>query len=129
MNAGLAADMLVLVHLGFIVFVALGGFLVIKWPKIAFLHLPCASWGVTIAFGGWICPLTTLEMHVRQSAGQAGYGGGFVDHYVLPIVYPQGLTSGLQIVFGVILLSVNLCVYGRLLANLKKKKKTDRTVP
>jgi len=123
MIAGLTADIIVLVHLAFIVFAALGGFLVNKWPKIAFLHLPCAVWGVLIAFGGWICPLTPLEMHFRQMAGQAGYGGGFIDHYVMPIIYPAGLTRGMQIAFGVLILAVNLWVYGRLLVNLTQRRK------
>ncbi|MDX2452818.1 DUF2784 domain-containing protein [Desulfosarcina sp.] len=121
MIEGLAADIIVIVHLGFIVFVALGGILVIKWHKIAFLHLPCALWGVLIAFGGWICPLTPLEMHFRQLAGIAGYDGGFIDHYVMPLVYPAGLTRGMQIAFGVIILAVNLFVYARVLVNRTKQ--------
>ena len=120
MIAGLAADIIVLVHLGFIVFVAVGGFLVVKWRKVAFIHIPCAWWGVLIACGGWICPLTPLEMHFRQLAGQAGYDGGFIDHYVLPLIYPAGLTRGMQVTFGAIILSVNVCVYGWLLVNLAK---------
>lgn len=123
MIAGLTADIIVLVHLAFIVFAALGGFLVNQWPKIALLHLPCAVWGIVIAFGGWICPLTPLEMHFRQLAGQAGYDGGFIDHYVMPIVYPAGLTREMQIAFGVIILSVNVWAYGRLLVNLTKRRK------
>jgi len=114
--------MIVLVHLGFIVFVALGGLLVIKRHNLLFLHLPCALWGILIAFGGWICPLTPLEMHCRQLAGQSGYAGSFVDHYVMPIVYPEGLTRGMQIAFGVIILSVNLCLYGRVLVNLATRR-------
>jgi hypothetical protein len=121
MIAGFTADMIVLVHLGFIVFVALGGFLVIKWHNIAFLHIPCALWGVLIAFGGWICPLTPLEMHFRKLAGIAGYDGGFIDHYVMPIVYPAGLTRGMQIAFGVTILAVNLLVYARVLVNRTKQ--------
>jgi len=121
MIAGFTADMIVLVHLGFIVFVALGGFLVIKWHNIAFLHIPCALWGVLIAFGGWICPLTPLEMHFRKLAGIAGYDGGFIDHYVMPIVYPAGLTRGMQIAFGVTILAVNLIVYARVLVNRTKQ--------
>ncbi len=121
MIEGLAADIIVIVHLGFIVFVTLGGILVIKWHKIAFLHLPCALWGVLIAFGGWICPLTPLEMHFRQLAGIAGYDGGFIDHYVMPIVYPAGLTRGMQIAFGVTILAVNLFVYARVLVNRTKQ--------
>ena len=126
MISGIAADIIVLAHLGFIVFAALGGFLVVRWPKFVFLHLPCALWGVLIAFGGWICPLTHLEMHFRQLSGQVGYDGGFIDHYVMPLIYPAGLTRGMQIAFGVSILSVNLGAYGRLLRNLTRKKK-DRT--
>ena len=121
MIEGFTADMIVLVHLGFIVFVALGGFLVIKWHNIAFLHIPCALWGVLIAFGGWICPLTPLEMHFRKLAGIAGYDGGFIDHYVMPIVYPAGLTRGMQTAFGVTILAVNLIVYARVLVNRTKQ--------
>jgi len=121
MIAGLAADIILLVHLGFIVFVALGGFLVIKWHNIAFLHIPCALWGVLIAFGGWICPLTPLEMYFRQLAGQAGYNGGFIDHYVMPIVYPVDLTRRMQIAFGVTLIAVNLLVYARVLVNRTRR--------
>ena len=123
MIEGLVADIIVLVHLGFIVFAALGGALVIKWNKIAFLHLPCALWGALIACGGWICPLTPVEMHYRQLAGQAGYVGGFVDHYVMPIVYPAGLTRGMQIAFGVTILTVNLLVYARVLVKRAKRRK------
>ena len=126
MISGIAADIIVLAHLGFIVFASLGGFLVVRWPKFAFLHLPCALWGVLIAFGGWICPLTHLEMHFRQLSGQVGYDGGFIDHYVMPLIYPAGLTRGMQIAFGVSIFSVNLIAYGRLLRNLTQRKK-DRT--
>jgi len=123
MIAGLVADIIVLAHLGFILFVALGGILVVKWGKVAFLHLPCALWGMLIAWGGWICPLTPLEMHFRQLAGQAGYTGGFVDHYVMPIVYPEGLTRGMQIAFGVTILTVNLLVYARVLVKRTRRRK------
>lgn len=123
MIAGLVADIIVLAHLGFILFVALGGILVVKWGKVAFLHLPCALWGMLIAWGGWICPLTPLEMHFRQLAGQAGYTGGFVDHYVMPIVYPEGLTRGMQIAFGVTILTVNLLVYARVLVKRARRRK------
>ena len=123
MISGIAADIIVLAHLGFIVFAALGGFLVVRWPKFAFLHLPCALWGVLIAFGGWICPLTHLEMHFRQLSDQVGYDGGFIDHYVMPLIYPAGLTRGMQIAFGVSIGSVNLIAYGRLLRNLTQRRK------
>ena len=123
MIAGITADIIVLVHLGFIVFVALGGFFVVKWSKMAFLHIPCAAWGVLILFGGWICPLTIVEIHFRQLAGQAGYDGGFIDHYVMPLIYPAGLTRAMQIALGMLILAVNLWAYGRLLVNLTQRKK------
>jgi len=110
----ITADIIVLAHLGFIVFVALGGFFVIKWPKMAFLHIPCAAWGILILFGGWICPLTDAEVYFRQLAGQAGYGGGFIDHYVMPLIYPAGLTRAMQVALGVIILAVNFWAYRRL---------------
>ena len=115
MLASAAADILLVFHLVFIVFVVLGGFLVLKWRGIAILHIPCALWGALIEFKGWICPLTPLENYFREAAGAAGYTGGFIDHYVMPLVYPAGLTREMQIIFGVIVLAVNLCAYGLVL--------------
>ena len=123
----LAADLLVSVHLGFILFVALGGFLVLKWGKVAFLHIPCALWGALIEFGGCVCPLTPLEQHFRKIAGEAGYTGGFIDHYVMLLIYPAGLTRGMQVSLGVVVLAVNLCVYGRGLVDRANRRK-DRAV-
>ena len=85
----LLADLLVLFHATFVLFVVAGGLLVLKWPRLAWLHIPCALWGVLIEFGGWICPLTPLENTLRQRAGEAGYSGGFVEHYVLHVLYPS----------------------------------------
>lgn len=115
MIPGLAADLVVLAHFGFILFVALGGFLALRWRKIAWVHFPCVSWGVLIEWFGWLCPLTPLEYRLRKLAGEAGYTGGFIDHYIVPLVYPAGLTRKVQIGLGVLVLLINLLVYGRVL--------------
>lgn len=125
MIESLAANLLVILHLGFIVFVAFGGLLVCKWPKIGYLHIPCVLWGAMIELSGWMCPLTPLETVLRELAGEAGYSGGFIDHYVMPLVYPEGLTRGMQIGLGIIVLSVNLCVYGwMLMIRIQRKKES-----
>lgn len=106
-----AADALVAIHLGFILFVVLGGFLAWRWPRLVWLHIPAAVWGTLIEFAGWICPLTPLEQRWRVLAGQAGYDGGFVEHYVLPLIYPAGLTRGLQYALGAAVLLINVFAY------------------
>ncbi len=106
------ADLVVGIHVLFVVFVVLGGLLALRWPWVATAHLPAAVWGALIEFKGWICPLTPLENSLRASAGQAGYEGGFIEHYLLPVLYPVGITRGLQLVLGSLVLAVNLVVYG-----------------
>ncbi|BBO76657.1 hypothetical protein DSCW_40740 [Desulfosarcina widdelii] len=123
MIAILAANFVVLVHLAFILFVVLGGFLALRWRKIALVHLPCVLWGVMIEWVGWLCPLTPLEYRLRRLAGEAGYSGGFVDHYIMPLVYPAGLTRNMQIGLGVFVLGMNLLVYGRVLMVQQQRKK------
>ncbi len=118
-----AADLILLVHFSFILFVVLGGFLVFKWGNVGYFHIPCALWSVLITFGGWICPLTPLENHFRRLAGEAGYAGGFVDHYVTPLIYPSGLTHGVQGFTGALLLVLNLCIYWRAWVNRKRRRK------
>ena len=118
--ASLAADFLLLLHLAFILFVALGAFLALKWPRIAWLHIPCALWGMAIEFGGWICPLTPLEQHFLKLAGEAGYSGGFVEQYIWPLIYPDELTRSMQVGLGLAVLLVNLLVYGIVLARHKR---------
>jgi hypothetical protein len=110
--ARLAADLVLLGHLSFVVFVAVGGLLALRWPRIAWLHIPVAIWGAAVELGGWICPLTPLENRLRAAGGEAGYAGGFIEHYLVPIVYPSGLTRGHQLALGVAVLVVNLAVYG-----------------
>ncbi len=107
----LLADCLVFIHLAFVVFVVAGGFLILWRPSLRWIHLPAAAWGVLIEFSGWICPLTPWEQALRVKAGQVGYSGGFVDHYVLPILYPQGLTPGVQIALGLLVIGVNVGIY------------------
>ena len=108
----LAADLLVIVHLIAILFIVLGGLLVFRWPRIAFFHLPMAAWGAILEFKGWICPLTPWEQGFRAAAGEAGYGGGFVEHYLLPLIYPEHLTREIQWGLGLFVVLFNLAVYG-----------------
>lgn len=111
MGARLAADAVVLLHLAFIAFAMLGGVLVAWRTRIAWLHLPAAAWGAWIEFSGAICPLTPLENHFRRMAGASGYAGGFVERYLIPIVYPDGLTAQAQQSLGALVVAVNLAVY------------------
>ncbi len=111
----LAADFLVLLHLGFIVFVMLGGLLVLKWHWVSLLHLPTVIWGFVIEYRGGICPLTPWENSLRRLAGQEGYAEGFIEHYILPIIYPPGLTRDIQLTLAIAVVTVNLVVYGWLL--------------
>ncbi len=107
----LLADLVVLVHFGFVLFVVLGGLLALRWPRAAWLHLPAALWGAGIEFAAGICPLTPLENHLRRLGGEAGYAGGFVEHYLLPVLYPDGLTRTVQLALGTFVLVLNLVVY------------------
>jgi hypothetical protein len=111
MSARVAADIVVLIHFGFIVFVVAGGLLALRWPRMAWVHLPAAAWGVAIDLLGGICPLTPLEKTLRSAAGETGYEGGFIERYLLPVIYPAGLTHGIQIGLGLLVVVVNLGVY------------------
>ena len=105
------ADLVVLLHTGFVLFVVLGGLLALRWPRAAWLHLPAALWGAGIELLAGVCPLTPLENHLRHLGGEAGYSGGFVEHYVLPVLYPDGLTRGLQLAIGTFVVVLNLVIY------------------
>jgi hypothetical protein len=114
------ADLVVGEHALFVAFVVVGG----RWRcdgRAAVLHLPAAIWGALIEFQGWICPLTPLEKSLRAAAGQAGYQGGFIEHYLLPVLYPAGLTRGVQLALGAAVIIVNLAVYGLLLARRRRR--------
>ena len=107
----LLADAVVLIHLCFVLFVILGGFLLRRWPALIYAHVPAAIWGVLIEFAGWVCPLTPLENWLRIRGGEQGYQGDFIDHYILPVMYPHGLTRNTQVILGVVAFAVNALAY------------------
>ncbi|HEX6615015.1 MAG TPA: DUF2784 domain-containing protein [Gemmatimonadales bacterium] len=122
MPYGLMADALLLLHGGFVLFVIAGGLLVLRWPWLAWLHLPAAVWGAVIEFAGFVCPLTPLENAWRRAAGGTGYEGGFIEHYVTGALYPAGLTRTVQAVLGLLVLAVNGWIYHRLLTKLDYRR-------
>lgn len=111
----IAADGLVLFHLAFIVFVMLGGLLLFKWPRLIGWHLPCAIWGVAVEALHLPCPLTHWENLMRHAAGQRGYGAGFIEHYLWPVIYPTGLTPTIQWGLAGLVLLVNVLIYGHVI--------------
>jgi hypothetical protein len=115
----LPADFVVLVHFAFVTFVVLGGLLVLRWPRLAYLHLPAALWGAFIELAGGICPLTPLENSLRARAGLPGYEGGFIEHYILPVLYPSALTREIQIVLGLVVIGINAAIYVRVFGRRK----------
>ncbi|WP_283184021.1 MULTISPECIES: DUF2784 domain-containing protein [unclassified Pseudomonas] len=120
----IAADGLVLFHLLFILFVLFGGLLVLKWRPLIWWHLPAAVWGVSVEVFHLICPLTEWENLMRDAAGQTGYGGGFIEHYVWPVIYPAGLTPAIQLGLGSVVLAINVLVYFRLFRLWKLRRAT-----
>jgi len=106
-----AADLVLVVHMAFVLFVVLGGLLALRWPRVAWVHVPIALYGAAIEFIGFICPLTPLEVSLRQRGGEAGYEGGFIEHYVTATIYPTGLTREVQLVLGTAVLVLNGIVY------------------
>jgi hypothetical protein len=123
------ADLLVILHLAFVAFVVLGGLFVFRWRRAAWVHLPAALWGFLIELFGWICPLTPLEVRLRRLGGEAGYSGGFVEHYLLPVLYPQGLTRTHQIILGTLVVAVNGGVYGWWLLRRRRQRLASRARP
>ena len=119
----LAADALVGVHLLFVVFVVAGGFLMWRWPRIAWIHVPCAVWGALIELAGWICPLTPWENALRRAAGQEGYTGGFIEHYIIPVLYPGALTREIQVILGLLVLALNAVAYGKPVISAYRRKR------
>ena len=107
------ADLVLLAHAAFILFAAAGALLLPRFPRVAWLHLPAVVWGVGIEWSGGICPLTPLEVWLRRRAGTSGYGGDFIEHYVTAVIYPAGLTRGMQAALGAGLLLVNVLLYWR----------------
>jgi Protein of Unknown function (DUF2784) len=107
----LLADLVLIVHLAFVVFVLWGGLLVLKWQWIAWLHLPAAVWGAVVEFTGWICPLTPLENRLREQGGDASYRSDFIAAHLLPLLYPEELTRDLQLLLGTGVVILNAAVY------------------
>jgi len=112
MAFSIAAAAVLLLHLAFVLFVVFGALLVARWPRLAWLHLPAAAWGFYIEASGRGCPLTALENLLRMRAGLAGYGTSFVEHYLLPLIYPGSLTRELQLALAAGVVGVNLVLYG-----------------
>ena len=107
----LLADLVLIVHLAFVVFVLCGGLLVLRWRWLAWLHLPAATWGATVEFSGWICPLTPLENWLRTQGGDISYRSEFIAQYLLPVLYPGDLTRNLQLLLGTVVVVLNAAVY------------------
>ena len=122
MFAIITADFLVVLHLAFIIFVVAGGFLTIKWRRLILFHPPAALWGALIEFFGWLCPLTPVEQKLRRAGGAAGYSGTFVEHYLLPVIYPAGLTREIQIFLGASILALNLVAYTLLVIKILRDR-------
>ncbi|MBV8202316.1 MAG: DUF2784 domain-containing protein [Acidobacteria bacterium] len=122
----LLAGAVVVLHLGFVVFVLLGGLLVWRFRRLAWAHLPALAWGIWIELSGGICPLTPLENELRRLGGEAAYSGDFVGHYLLPLLYPEGLDRGVQAVLAAAAISVNAAVYWRLLRRPARSPRPPR---
>lgn len=114
------ANLVVGFHFVFILFAVLGGFLVLRWKRCAWIHLPIVLWSVLIELVGWVCPLTPLENWLRGKGGEVAYENGFIEHYILPIIYPTALTPNVQIVLGIMVLGVNLGIYTWVLRRIMK---------
>jgi hypothetical protein len=114
------SDLVLVIHLFFIIFAVLGVFLVLKWRVLAWIHVPTFLWAVFIEFANWVCPLTPLENWLRTKGGSLPYRTTFVEHYILPLVYPSLLTRNLQIFLGFFVLSINLGLYGWIIWRTKK---------
>jgi len=119
-SARLLATVVVLAHLAFVAFVVAGGVLALRWPRAAWLHLPAAAWGALIALAGFICPLTPLENWLRVRGGTPAYDTGFLEHYLLPVLYPVTMTRQLQLVTGVFVVVLNALVYWRVLRRRRR---------
>ena len=117
------ADIVIVIHLAFVLFAVFGGLLVLRWKRWACLHVPAVLWAALIEFAGWVCPLTPLENWLREKGGAIAYRSGFVEHYILPLLYPAVLTRRLQIVLGLFVLGINLGIYGWVLYRVLKARR------
>jgi len=121
-----AADVVLVLHFLFVVFVVLGGLLALRWPRLAWIHVPIALYGAIIEFAGFTCPLTPLENWLRQRGGEAGYAGGFIEHYIMAAIYPAGLTREVQLTLGIAVLAINAVIYA---IWWKRRRRTKPTSP
>lgn len=121
----IAADFVFLLHFAFICFVVLGGLLTLRWTWLGIVHLPAAVWGALIEFLAWECPLTSIENNLRHAAGEEGFSGGFIVHYLLPVIYPEGLTPKLQFAMGTLVIVVNLVIYGSVIFRILGKNRKN----
>ena len=124
----LAANAVLVFHLCFIAFAVLGGWLVLWRVRLAWLHLPAWAWAIWIELSHHTCPLTPLENHFRHLAGEAGYSGGFIEHYIVPVIYPPGLEPSDQLALGSLLLTMNLALYGAALVRLRRRRSAKNTL-
>jgi hypothetical protein len=120
------ADMLLCLHLAFIVFVLLGGLLLLRWPRLVWLHVPAMLWAVFVEVTAWVCPLTPLENYYRALAGGNMYHGDFIERYLLPLIYPAGLTPSIQLVLAGVVTALNVIIYTLLISIRKRKHRASR---
>ena len=121
------ADLLVVFHLVFILYVIAGALLIFTWPKTLWIHLPSCFWGMTVEFTGWICPLTPWEIQLRRLAGEEGFSRSFIEQYLIPMIYPSGLNREIQMLMGSIVLIVNLSLYTLILIKRRKRKTPENS--
>jgi len=122
MSERIAADAVLVLHLAFVLFALLGGLLVLRAPGFAWLHLPALAWAAFVEFTGRVCPLTPLEVELRRAAGDSGYAGGFVEHYIDALLYPEALTRDVQMVLGAALLVLNVVIYGAVVFRARRAR-------
>ena len=123
------ADAVVIFHFCFVAFVVTGGLLVLRWRRVMWAHLPAVAWGVYVEFSHRICPLTPLENHLRELGGSSAYQGGFVDHYIMPVLYPDGLTASMQVALGSLILAINVICYAAIIYRLRTARRRPAPVP
>jgi len=118
----LLADLVVSLHVAFVVFAVMGGLLAVRWRGFVWVHLPAVTWAAAVEFFGWLCPLTPLENWLRRRGGTGGYSSDFITHYILPALYPEGLTREVQIALGAFVVLINLVIYGWVFRSKTKTK-------
>jgi len=120
----LLADAVLLLHLAFILFIVFGALLVWRFRWLGWLHVPAVIWAGVIEFTGWVCPLTPLENQLRRLGGEVGYAGGFIEHYLLPVIYPPGLSHEIQLALGIAVIVINGLAYGWLLFQARSHERS-----